>query len=107
MQALGKPGDVLVAYSTSGTSPNILRGLETAKQQALLTIGLTGNRPEAEAMEKWCDITLKVPSNSTPHIQEDHLVLGHLLCGAIEQQLFGHMQAEPEKVAETNTVEAP
>ncbi len=105
VQALGKSGDVLIAYSTSGTSPNVLRCLETAKQQALLTIGLTGNHTECAAMEKWCDITLKVPSDITPHIQEGHLVLGHLLCGSVEKALFGQTQSEQEKVVETHLME--
>lgn len=96
VQALGQSGDVLIAYSTSGTSPNILRGLEVAKQKNVTTIGLTGMRPESETMAALCDVILRVPSCDTPQIQEGHLVLGHLLCGAVEQQLFGQLKAEQE-----------
>jgi len=87
IQAHGNKGDVFIGYSTSGTSPNILRAFEEANTKNLISIGLTGqhtNRP----MEKLCDHLIQVPSSSTPKIQEGHLVLGHILCGLIENQLF-------------------
>lgn len=87
VQAQGKPGDVFIGYSTSGKSPNILNAFETARQAGLVTIGLTGNR--GGPMNTLCDHLLAVPSASTPKIQEGHLVLGHILCGIIEQEIFG------------------
>lgn len=86
VSALGMPGDVFLAYSTSGESPNIISALKVAKSQGLTTIGITGNR-DGRIVE-FSDITLEVPSAMTPHIQEGHLVLGHALCGYIESQMF-------------------
>ena len=86
VQALGRPGDVLLVYSTSGRSPNVLRALETARAMGLACIGLTGNR--GGPMHELCDVLLAVPSADTPKIQEGHLVLGHALCGLVERSLF-------------------
>jgi D-sedoheptulose 7-phosphate isomerase len=86
VQANGNKGDVFIGYSTSGTSPNILRAFEEARKQGLVCIGLTGNR--GGPMLELCDYLLEVPSNDTPKIQEGHLVLGHILCGLVEQALF-------------------
>ncbi len=86
VQALGRKGDVFIAYSTSGKSPNVLEALKTAKAADLVTIGFTGNR--GGPMHDLCDHTLAVPSPDTPKIQEGHLVLGHILCGIVEQSLF-------------------
>lgn len=86
IQAIGAKGDVFIAYSTSGSSPNIVLALQHARQQGLVTIGMTGNR--RGTMTAWCDHLLDVPSADTPKIQEGHLVLGHTLCGLIEQAMF-------------------
>jgi D-sedoheptulose 7-phosphate isomerase len=86
VQAHGNPGDVLIGYSTSGKSKNILRAFETARSRGLTCIGLTGNR--GGTMRELCDILLEVPSADTPKIQEGHLVLGHILCGLVERTLF-------------------
>ncbi len=88
IQALGKKGDTLVAYSTSGTSPNILKALKEAKAQGVHSIGFTGMKKGCEPMMDLCDVTLQIPSPSTPHIQEGHLIAGHILCGAVEQTMF-------------------
>lgn len=88
IQALGRKGDVFVAYSTSGKSPNILKALQTAKELELVTIGLTGNRNGP--MNAMSDHLLAMPSADTPKIQEGHLIIGHILCGAIEEVLFGN-----------------
>ena len=88
IEALGQEGDVLCAYSTSGTSPNIVQALRTAQNQNIRTIGMTGMRPHSQMMADLCDLTLKIPSDSTPHIQEGHLIVGHILCGAVERRLF-------------------
>lgn len=86
VQALGRRGDVLVAYSTSGSSPNILRALEAARSAGVVTVGFTGNR--GGPMVALSDIVLAVPSAETPRIQEGHLVLGHVLCGLVERAMF-------------------
>ena len=71
----------------SGKSPNILKAITEAKDRGIYTIGLTGNR-KAE-MNDICDIILEVPSSDTPKIQEGHLIIGHILCGIIENKIFG------------------
>jgi D-sedoheptulose 7-phosphate isomerase len=88
IEALGRAEDVLIAYSTSGTSPNILKGLQQAKTQGLSTIGLTGIKKQSQVMAELCDITIRIPSESTPYIQEGHLMVGHILCGAVEKKLY-------------------
>ena len=86
IQAHGNKGDVFIGYSTSGKSPNILLALKEARSIGLITIGFTGNR--GGPMQQLCDFLLEVPSSDTPKIQEGHLVLGHILCGLIENKLF-------------------
>lgn len=86
IQALGNKGDVFIGYSTSGKSPNILLAFEEAHGRGLTCIGLTGNR--GGPLLVLCDHLLEVPSDDTPKIQEGHLVLGHILCGLIENALF-------------------
>lgn len=88
VQALGKPGDILLVYSTSGTSLNIVRALETAKGQNLVTCGLTGTKGQNGPMATLCDYLLVVPTTATPQVQEGHLVLEHILCGLIEEAIF-------------------
>jgi D-sedoheptulose 7-phosphate isomerase len=87
IRALGRSGDVLVGYSTSGKSPNLLAAFEAAREVGLVCIGLTGNR--GGPMRELCHFLLEVPSADTPKIQEGHLVLGHVLCGLVEREMFG------------------
>jgi len=86
VQAHGQKGDVFIGYSTSGKSPNVLLALEEARSKGLVCIGLTGDR--GGTMRELCDHLLEVPSADTPKIQEGHLVLGHILCGLVENALF-------------------
>ena len=86
IQAHGNSGDVFVGYSTSGKSANVLRAFEEARKLGLICIGLTGNR--GGPMRELCDHLLEVPSADTPKIQEGHLVLGHTLCGLVENAIF-------------------
>jgi len=86
VQAHGQKGDVFVAYSTSGKSPNVLMGMEEARSRGLVCIGMTGN--QGGSMAELCDYLLEVPSADTPKIQEGHLVLGHILCGLVENAMF-------------------
>lgn len=86
LQAHGRKGDVFIAYSTSGSSRNIVLALEKAKQLGITSIGLTGQREGR--MADFCDFVLRTPSVVTPKIQEGHLVLGHILCGLVERALF-------------------
>ncbi len=85
LEALGRAGDVAVALSTSGASPNVIQGLAAARKRGMITIGLTGAEPAK--MGSLCDFLLRVPSKSTPRVQEMHLVLLHLLAAEIERDL--------------------
>lgn len=86
IEALGRPGDVFFAYSTSGQSPNILAALRAARERALCTVGLTGNRKGP--MNALCDHLIEIPSASTPSIQEGHLIVGHAICAALEEEMY-------------------
>ncbi len=85
IDAIGQDGDVLFAISTSGKSSNVIHALEMAKKKNLLTVGLSGR--DGGFMTPFCDHMLIVPSNSTARIQEMHILIGHMLCGALEQKL--------------------
>jgi D-sedoheptulose 7-phosphate isomerase len=86
VEALGRPGDVLFALSTSGRSPNILAALRAARAGQIATIGFTG--ATGGDMPALCDICLRVPSEATPFIQEGHEVLGHAICAMVEAAMF-------------------
>jgi D-sedoheptulose 7-phosphate isomerase len=86
LEACGRKGDVLVGMSTSGNSPNVVRALKKANEIGLTTIGLTGiNGGEMNGI---CDIIIKVPSDDTPRIQEAHILIGHIICQLIEEEIF-------------------
>ena len=87
IQSLGNEGDIFIAYSTSGKSPNILAALKEAKTKGLKCIGMTGN--QMGLLKDICDHTIEIPSSETPHIQEGHLIAGHIICGLIEEYIFG------------------
>lgn len=86
VQAHGQKGDVFIAYSTSGKSPNVIAALQEARNRGVVCIGMSGNR--GGPMRDLCDFYLDVPSADTPKIQEGHAVLGHILCGLVEAALF-------------------
>ncbi|OGQ98388.1 MAG: hypothetical protein A2284_06630 [Deltaproteobacteria bacterium RIFOXYA12_FULL_61_11] len=86
VEALGHPGDLLVAFSTSGGSPNILQALRAARQRGLETLGLTGAAHPAKFAEL-CSILLVVPSAETALVQEGHLTTYHLLCDLVERSM--------------------
>ena len=86
IHALGQKGDVAVAISTSGNSPNILRAVEAAKMKEILTVAFTGK--DGGKLASQVDYAFVVPSASTPRIQETHITLGHLLCELVEEELF-------------------
>ncbi len=82
VEALGRAGDVLIAISTSGRSPNVLAAVEEARSRGLLTLGLTGG--DGGELGRRCDFTVAVPSEHTPYIQTAHLIVEHLWCEALE-----------------------
>ncbi len=85
--ALGKPGDLLVAISTSGNSPNVLRAVEQAKKQNLYVIGFLGGN--GGKLKKLVDLPLIIPSQTTARIQESHIMIGHIICELVGMELFG------------------
>lgn len=86
VEALGKPGDVLWAFSTSGNSRNILSACEAARAAGLKILGFTSSR--GGALTELSDLCFQAPSPVTSHAQECHIVVGHMLCLAIEERLF-------------------
>lgn len=85
VMALGRPGDLLIGISTSGQSRNVIRAVEQARQIGLQTLGLLGR--DGGALRGMCDHSIVVPSPVTARIQECHILIGHTLCGLIEQGL--------------------
>ncbi len=79
-------GDVVIGISTSGNSPNVVKGLEKAKGLGGITVGLTGAKENQ--IEKIADYCIKVPSTDTPRIQEGHITIGHIICYLVEKELF-------------------
>ena len=88
----GRAGDLFLAITTSGNSPNILRGIETAREQNIKVVGLTGE--SGGLISELCDVCIKIPSGVTPRIQEGHILVGHLLCAHIEQELFASLKPQ-------------
>jgi D-sedoheptulose 7-phosphate isomerase len=82
---LGRPGDVLLALSTSGNSPNVIRAVEVAQQRGLRTLGWLGK--DGGCLAQMVDMALIVPSANTQRIQEVHITLGHILCGELERRV--------------------
>jgi len=86
VEACGRKGDVLIGISTSGNSGNIVGALEAGRKAGMVTVGMTGMRDGK--MTPLCDYLLKSPSTDTPRIQETHILMGHILCQLIEEQLY-------------------
>jgi len=86
VEALGQAGDVLVAISTSGNSPNILRAAEAARARGVHVVGFTGE--SGGKLAPLCGICFRMPSSETPRIQEGHELAGHLLCALIESEMY-------------------
>jgi D-sedoheptulose 7-phosphate isomerase len=87
VRGLGRPGDVFIAISTSGRSPNILAALQAACAIGVTTVGFSG--AGERDMIALCDHYLAAPANETPLIQQIHIVAAHAICGLVERNLFG------------------
>ena len=92
IKGMGQTGDILFGLSTSGNSQNILHAFEVAKEKSILCIALTGM--SGGKMAALADILINVPSNDTPRIQESHIMIGHILCEAVEENLFTNEKPE-------------
>lgn len=86
LEANGRAGDIFLGISTSGNSPNILLALDRCSSLGITAIGLAG---AGGRIAEHCQICLRVPSTSTPRIQEAHIMIGHIICGLVESQIFG------------------
>jgi D-sedoheptulose 7-phosphate isomerase len=86
VEALGKPGDVLLGLSTSGGSANVIRAIEAARRRGMKVITLTGR---AGRLARMGDVCIKSPGRGTQHIQETHLAIAHVLCELTEELLYG------------------
>lgn len=86
IEGMGVKGDVLVGFSTSGNSGNIVKAFEAAKAKEMITIGFTGMT--GGIMKEMSDVLLNVPSSDTPRIQESHIMVGHIICQFVEENVF-------------------
>lgn len=86
IEAMGKEGDVLVGISTSGNSPNVVKALEAANKLGMVTVGMTGET--GGKMKEVSKFLINIPSKDTPRIQECHILLGHILCQLVEENVF-------------------
>jgi D-sedoheptulose 7-phosphate isomerase len=87
LEGMGQSGDIFIGISTSGNSQNLINAFEVAKKKGILSIALVGK--DGGKMAKMADIALVVPSDSTPRIQESHILIGHIICDIIEKEIFG------------------
>jgi len=87
VEALVQEGDVVIGISTSGSSLNVLKGIEAAKEKGARTIGFTGKG--GGKLVQIADLTVEVPSSDTPRIQEAHITILHIICFLVERELFG------------------
>ncbi len=85
IQAIGKPGDVFIAISTSGNSKNIINAVRYCNSNDIYSIGFCGSSGKLISLVDCC---ISVPSSSTPRIQESHILIGHLICGLVEKNIF-------------------
>lgn len=92
LEAIGRPGDVLIGISTSGNSQNIINAMRKARAIGLVTIGLSGQHKGK--MHQYCDVCVNVPASKTARIQEMHILIGHILCELIEYEMFAKKDDE-------------
>lgn len=95
VRALGNPKDILVGISTSGNSGNVVKAFEAARENSVMTIGLTGK--DGGKMAELSDVLINVPENSTALVQEIHITVGHLLCGLVDYFLFEIVKETPNR----------
>lgn len=94
IDGLGCEGDVLVGLSTSGNSRNIVKAFEVCREKGIITIGLTG--ATGGQMKAYSDLLFNVPSTDTPRIQESHILIGHIICQLVEEEIFGNKAPTPK-----------
>lgn len=92
VEANGRSGDVFIGISTSGNSKNVLRAVDACKARGIATVALCG---AGGRLREVCDHALEVPSTHTPRIQESHILLGHVVCGLVEESIWGASHRRP------------
>lgn len=90
VHAQGSEGDIFIGLTTSGNSENIVRALHACKEKGIKSIILTGK--SGGKASDLCDICIKVPSEETPRIQESHILIAHIICCIVEEELFGSLK---------------
>ncbi len=100
IEAIGKPGDIFIALSTSGESINIINALIAAKKNNIITLSITGMK--YCQVDKISDYVIKIPSAKTPIIQESQIMIGHIICSLVEKQLF-YKEKNKEEINEINS----
>ena len=90
LEAIGRDGDVLFGFSTSGRSKNILLAFQQAKQMNIKTVGMLGI--DGRDIGQIADEQINIPASYTPKIQEGHICIGHIICGVIEELMFSHLK---------------
>jgi len=103
VEALADKGDVLIGITTSGTSKNVINALKYANEKGVITIAFTGGF--INEIKNCSDYLISVPSNSTPNIQESHIMIGHIICYLVEKTLFGDKSWETEQSLLTETAQ--
>ncbi len=93
IEALGQPGDVLIAISTSGNSPNVIEAVHVARQKGIYVVGWLGDA--GGRLQPLVDLPLVVPSSTTARIQEAHILIGHIVCQIVETELFAESSNRP------------
>ena len=94
VEALAKPGDVVIGISTSGHSENVIRGLQAAKSAGARVVGLSGR--DGGAMNDVAELNIVVPHDETCRIQEVHILIGHILCDLVDAEMYGRPVTEAE-----------
>ena len=103
VEALADKGDILIGITTSGTSKNVINALKYANEKGVITIAFTGEF--INEIKNCSDYLISVPSNSTPNIQESHIMIGHIICYLVEKTLFGDKSWETEQSLLTETAQ--
>ncbi|HLB25306.1 MAG TPA: D-sedoheptulose 7-phosphate isomerase [Nitrospirota bacterium] len=94
LKALGQEGDVAIGFSTSGSSPNVVKAFAAAKDMGIKTVALTGSKNKGGKLAAVADYAFVVPSPDTPRIQETHITLGHVICQLVDERLFGRARGK-------------
>ena len=99
VEALADEGDVLVGITTSGTSKNIIKAFKACNEKGVTTVALTGEF--IDKIKDYADYLIPIPSDTTPHIQESHIMIGHIICYLVEETLFGDKSWDTERYSST------